>query len=97
VEHLVIYSSIIPVFVEVIRPFFAIVGYYKINNDPAMVGTFKRNKNSIVSILSLDNLSMTKFVNYSLENTLNNEKMYASGFLMFTNKNKVIEENNIEK
>lgn len=59
-----LFSSIIPVFIEVIRPFFLISSYWKLKNDPALNGTFSRKLNKIESLMAMENLSVTKFVNY---------------------------------
>ncbi len=47
------------------------MGYFKINKDPALDGSLKRKLNKAKSIMGIDNLSVTKFVNYQLESSLN--------------------------
>jgi len=65
IEHLLIYSSVIPVFIEIVRPMFLLLSWWKVNKDPAIDGINRRDYAKVSSVTAMEFLSVTKFINYN--------------------------------
>jgi hypothetical protein len=58
-----------------------LTAWKKVNWDPAIDGHHRQEYASVKSIMAMEFLSVTKFVNYNL-NSLNQEEIKASGFFI---------------
>lgn len=64
IDRLIIFSNIVPIFVEVIRPIFLLIARKKVNGDLGMDPQRSGLLTKLNSYIALDNLANTKFVNY---------------------------------
>ncbi|CAK56668.1 unnamed protein product (macronuclear) [Paramecium tetraurelia] len=64
IDRLIIFSNIVPIFVEVFRPIFLLLARKKVIDDIGMDPQRSGQLTKLNSYIALDNLANTKFVNY---------------------------------
>ncbi|CAD8120886.1 unnamed protein product [Paramecium sonneborni] len=73
IDRLIIFSNIVPIFVEVFRPIFLLLARQKVNGDIGMDPQRSGLLTKLNSYVALDNLANTKFINYG--QVLNESKL----------------------